>query len=612
MAEIADLFATLGLKFNAGQWAQADAQIRKTQQAMTDLDKYAQSLGVSRGAVLTAARNAAAQEREAERSKVAAIRAAQRQEREEIAAARRSQVASVRLAAAQRRAVEDSMRKAADAAKKAHGESAVAAEESAKRTEHAFGYAKAAILAALAYVAGHSAYEHLIKFNQEMQDNTISLSAMIQGQLGGSFASASDKAKDLYGEWQKFSTQTPVTTAEIVEFGKNIAAATFGAKGTVKDLTEITEQGVIAAKVLAGNRNAGYAALEISEMLMGNVSNRMMFVKQLLGMIHMTEEEFRALDDKGRLAAVKKALGADAFKDAAQAFGQSFSGVTSTLWDKLQIVLGKIGLPLFERIIKAVTTLNEWLDKNSATISRIGGAIADGLAVAWDLVVGIWNKAYQVFTDNREVIMSMAESVGRNLWTAFQLLVVVLDEAIAQVDRFLKFTDHGLGKFLLDALEMPGLLTVIAELLERIGVDLSAISHAAFGGFGDIIGDIFGKDDKAKAKKRTAEAGPGISVNDALSRRAQELTDQAGQASSPEDRDQLLERSARLRGMIPAEPTAQPALPASTGPVAMNVDVGDIHVYSQSADPEAVAQEVHRVFDEKLGNHLRRTMDEVA
>lgn len=40
-----------------------------------------------------------------------------------------------------------------------------------------------------------------------------------------------------------------------------------------------------------------------------------------------------------------------------------------------------------------------------------------------------------------------------------------------------------------------------------------------------------------------------------------------------------------------------------------NIDVGGITVTSPSADPAAVAREAGKVFDEKLGNVLRRTRD---
>lgn len=631
--DIASLFATLGLKVNSGQWAQADEQIKKTQAAMDSLDKYASSLGVSRGAVQGFARQAAARERAAEmeqraaaRTAAAQVRAAEREEaakmrasaaaarairsleREEAAAARRAQAVATRAAAAQQRAATAAHRKIAASAKKAHEDSAKAAEESAKKTNEAFGSIGTAIKAYALYLGGSLAYEHLIKFNQEVQDNTISLAAMIEGQLGGSFQQATGHAKELYGEWQKFSTQTPVTTAEIMEFGKSIAAATFNAKGSLKDLTQLTEQGVIAAKVLAGNRNAGYAALEISEMLSGNVSNRMMFVKQLLGMIHMTEDQFRGLDEKGRLEAVKRALGSDAFKDAAKAFGDSFSGVTSTLKDKLQIAFGKIGLPIFERITAAVARFNEWLDKNAATISRVGGAISDGLAIAWDVVVAVWNKAYDIFDRNRDVITKIAEKVGTDLWTAFQAFVVVLDVALDQVDSLLHFFDHGFGKFLLDALLMPNLLLIIADLLDRIGVKMQTIKDiASFNIFGKLFDLIGGGGDDAESETPPRRALPGIGLGDIFAKRAQELDDQAQKAGTQEERDQLLERSNQLRMMMPA-----PQLPAPApggGPVALNVTVGDINVHAPNADPVAVGDQVRKVFHEELGGVLLQTMD---
>ena len=217
----------------------------------------------------------------------------------------------------------------------------------------------------------------LIGFNADMEATKIGLSAMIQGNRGGDWDKATEQAAGLFQEFQRFSQLTPVTTKEMTEFGRGVAVATFQAGGGIANLTRITEQGVVAAK--AFGYGSAYASLELTEMLMGNVNKRMMFARQLLGIAKMTEEEFKALNSEKRMAVVERVLGSDAMRNAAKAFGDSFAGVTSTFEDKLQITIGKVGLPLFKAITAEVKRWNEWLDQNDDKIRKLSDSVAHGL-----------------------------------------------------------------------------------------------------------------------------------------------------------------------------------------------------------------------------------------
>lgn len=239
-------------------------------------------------------------------------------------------------------------------------------------------------LAIAGALAGHEVKKALIDFNAGVESAKIGLSTMIQGNLGGTWDAAKEKASALYDEFQKFSVMTPVTTSEILTFGKAVAVATFQASGGMQDLVKVTEQGVIAAK--AFGYESGYAAMELSHMLSGNVNKRMVFAQQLLGMAHMTEEEFKKLNAEQRLGVVEKVLGSDAMKNAAQEFGKSWAGVTSTLEDKLQITFGRMGKPLFEAMKTEFARWNSWLDENKIKIDEIGHSIADGLVKGFGFV----------------------------------------------------------------------------------------------------------------------------------------------------------------------------------------------------------------------------------
>jgi len=288
-----------------------------------------------------------------------------------------------------------------------------------KDAAHSFGLLGAAAAAGLA-LGLHEAKKSLIDFNANVQNAKIGLSAMLQGNLGGTWEHATENANKLYMEFQRFSTETPVTTQEIMNFGKAVAVMTFQAGGSIKDMTTITEKGVIAAK--AFGYESAYTALEISEMLAGNVSVRMMFAKQMLGMAHVSMEEFRKMGAGERLKLVKTTLDSEAMKNAQREFSTSWTGVTTTLEDKLQIGLGAVGMPLFKAATAEIQRWNTWLAANEVKVAHIAHSLGDGIAKGFSVM----KDAIGFLIEHREALMTMGK-----IWLAVKVAGVLGGSSVA-------------------------------------------------------------------------------------------------------------------------------------------------------------------------------------
>jgi hypothetical protein len=254
---------------------------------------------------------------------------------------------------------------------------------STRSARDSFGLLGTAAAVAFGF-AIHKAEDALIGFNTRVESSKISLAAMVQGFKGGEWAEAQERATRMYDEFQKFSVQTPVTTQDIMTFGKAVGAATFAAGGSIKDLTAITEQGVISAK--AYGEESALASLQISEMLMGNVNSRMRFVKILLGLAHMDEAKFKGLSGEDRIKVVRGVLEGESMKNARDALGGSFEGVSSTFRDKIQIALGGAGKQLFENVKAQLAEMNAWIDKNQVKIDHLARSLSDGLSTGFGVV----------------------------------------------------------------------------------------------------------------------------------------------------------------------------------------------------------------------------------
>lgn len=572
--QVAAMFASLGLKVDDAQWAVGKQKIM----AMSSL--AAQRERAQQANSAAAAKSAAV----STRAQQAQVRAAQ-QGNAMIAQARNS---STRAQAKQYLQSQSAMAKAAQASQASH-----------KGLLSTLGGVKSSLLSVQTAIGGyvaslglHSAYEHLIGFNEEIQNAKISLSAMLQGNMGGSWEKAKTNAENLYLEFQKFSTTTPVTTQEILEFGRGVAVATFQAGGSIKDLTTITEMGTVAAKTLGANSQ--YAALELTMMLEGTVSHRMRFVQQLLGLAHVSMEQFRAMNAAQRLGTVKRVLTSEPMQQANKAMADSFTGVTSTLWDKLQIMLGKVGLPLFEGITAAVADINAWLERNKTTIEAIGKAIGGGLLDGFNTIKELALKVYGVFERNREVIMRLVGLVGMNLVTALKMMVDWMGAGLIAAENILKFLNTGIGKFLTMLAATPGILLQIAEMAGGIGDMLDALANSSavrvllF--LAEKIGDLFG-------------GGGGEGGGD---------MDELAKARAAYIQQKQWDKINADTGFLAPRGSAGDAASGIVQTRSVRVSVGDIHVHAPNADPEQVAAATRKQLDAHLTDLFRQTHDVVS
>lgn len=291
-------------------------------------------------------------------------------------------------------------------------------DHAARRAAHSTESLKGLMMGAGAAIAGssmlHLAKKAFIDFNATVESSKIGLATIIGANFGVGWDRATQSANRMYGEFVKFSQTLPVTTQELFKFSVGVDQAVASNGGNIKDMINISEQGVVAAKALGVE--SGYAASELSHMLAGNVNNRMMFAKNLIGMTGMSLEQWRKLDASKRLDLTKKMLNSDTMKAATAAFGQSFAGVTSTLEDKLQILGGKIGLPLFKAITKEIGNWNAYLDSHSGAIERWAKSVGEALVTGFGYV----KSAVGFMVDHSGVLIKIAEAwalmkLGRGL-----------------------------------------------------------------------------------------------------------------------------------------------------------------------------------------------------
>lgn len=298
----------------------------------------------------------------------------------------------------------------------------------------------------------HAGYHALVGFNAEMQDMKITMTALTQANLNEPFELARTQMDAMVNDFTAFAKQSPLTTKEVVDFAQGVEAGVFAANGSLDDFRTIAEQGSLAAKMLGAD--ATYAGTEIQEMLQGSVRKNMRFARNLLGFAgERNTEAFNAKSDLERLEIVKKALTSPAMKQAGKQFAASFTGVTSTLKDQLQLVFGSIGLPLFKSLTEEVKKWSEWLDKNPDKIRQFAADFQSALAEGFAMMKSIAG----FIVEHRELLMMLAKA-----WLAGKAVGVVSGTVASLAQTLGTLAGTGAGSFGALGLSITGVVAALA------------------------------------------------------------------------------------------------------------------------------------------------------
>jgi hypothetical protein len=260
--------------------------------------------------------------------------------------------------------------------------------------------------------AFHKGKELFIDWNREIQNMRIQGAAMLESSdLAKTWDKATISAGKMVDEFNRFAVTSPVTTRELEGFANGVNIYVAQAGGGIKDIVNVTEQGIIAAK--AFGMESSMAALQIGEAISRGAHIRERFTSMLIKSQHMTLDEFNKLDPTKRLSVIEQALQSPAMRDAARAFGDSWDGVFSTLKDNVEITFGHAGHEMFMAIAAEVKGINTWLKENSNTVEEWGAKLGGYLKEGFDAV----KTGVGFLITHKDTILKIGE-----VWAASKLL----------------------------------------------------------------------------------------------------------------------------------------------------------------------------------------------
>lgn len=239
----------------------------------------------------------------------------------------------------------------------------------------------AAIAGSRALGAAKSAF---ISFNAGLEDSRVIMAGMLQMNIGGNIENNMARATKSVERFQQMAKASALTTKDLVGMAQMIEGPLLQAGAGMRQIENLTFGAANAAK--AFQIPAEMAALDIQQAINGTLSSKDRFAKSILSQkgINMSAEKFNDLSASERLATLNKAFSSDAIKQMAKAQSETFSGVVSTLQDNLEMLAGRVGLPLFKAISKEVKGWNDWIERNQRSIEKFAQSFASGLVTAFN------------------------------------------------------------------------------------------------------------------------------------------------------------------------------------------------------------------------------------
>ncbi len=256
------------------------------------------------------------------------------------------------------------------------------------------------------------AVKTFIGFNSTIEQTKLHLTSMVGSQFKANWKQASNVAGEMFEKFEKFAETAPVTAEEMSNLAKSLGASVTQAGGGIEDITKLAEKGAVAAKALGFETER--ASSDIMRMLSGHVSERSPMAQMLLGATGMSQAQWKGASRKTRLTKLEGALDSDTVKDATGALRNSFGGAVAMFKDKIEVAMGKVGLPLFQAVSKEVKSWNEWIEANPKKIAEITGAMTDGLKEAMNVVRDVGATLFPIIREVMSVVGDVMHFVSEH------------------------------------------------------------------------------------------------------------------------------------------------------------------------------------------------------
>lgn len=248
-----------------------------------------------------------------------------------------------------------------------------------------------------------------VEFQTQLEGTRIGLQAVAAQVEGMPFAEAASIASTAFQQLTEDAIRSTATTQQLFGIYQQIYGPIRAAGAGMDVVRELTNNTVAAAGAL--NVDFAQASRDINAMLRGSAGLDVKLFSMLrsTGAIAENAEAFNQLSSAERVAKLRAALGG--FSAAADAYGRSWAGVTSTFTDIVDQFRSAAFSPIFDRVKNALAGVNDLLIRNRDRIKDTLQAVGIVISKVLGRVFSRIQRGFEYIGNHWDEILGRVRSV---------------------------------------------------------------------------------------------------------------------------------------------------------------------------------------------------------
>jgi hypothetical protein len=250
-----------------------------------------------------------------------------------------------------------------------------------------------------------------LEVNSNVEDMIVRLAALTAQIEQVSFEEATRTGQGLFRTLNDIAVQSPATAAQLMEIFQGAYGPMRAAGAAVSDLTRFSQNAASVATVMG--RSYAEATRDIRLMAVGRAEADVATFTYLrsIGLITETTREWNEMARRDSAAATRRLL--EVFEElggpAADAFGRTWTGVSSTFRGLVQQFLRVFSGPTFEVLKTNLRRINEFLLRYRDNIENVLTVAGRNMAIVFDRFSKKFRSTFVFVVANLGTIIKMIE-----------------------------------------------------------------------------------------------------------------------------------------------------------------------------------------------------------
>lgn len=253
-------------------------------------------------------------------------------------------------------------------------------------------------------------------FNSMLETSKNRVAEMLAIARHSTLAAQFGEASQAVDELNAIATKLPGTTEDYVNAFALISGPILSAKGSMKELQEITVSTLAFAKLVGresgGKLDVATSAREIQRGIDGTSRVTDRLVLKMLEVNGVSMKQFKAMNAHQREQLLNSEKVKKVADDYNQAQAKTFSGQREQLEDRGKKFLAKIGQGIFTGITQRMGSINDWLDKNQAKVDAWAEYASNVVVNLFDYIIEYGGKAFDWLSEHGDAVKSVFITIG--------------------------------------------------------------------------------------------------------------------------------------------------------------------------------------------------------